>query len=857
MKEKSTPLVTTCESIDKWTEVTFEPDLEMFHISKIGKDTVALMEKRIVECAACLGETVKVTINDTLLEVNSFDDYVDLYLGANSSRNDPLPRMTVKVNDKWEICVSLSKDKFQQISFVNSIATTKGGPHVDYVTTQIIDFITNSVKKKKNYAKVETDNVKKHMWVFVNCVIDHPDHPVFDWLKETLIFPESSFGSKCRLSKDILKKDENPGMVKQLLSWATSKHGKDLDLGIEKLVDANKAGGEDSKLCTLILTEGDSAKTLVMTGLSFLSDESRELYGVFPLQGKLMNVRGASEDKINKNKKIQQLKTILGLENGKEYGNLRYGHVMIMTDQDHDGFHIKGLIINLFHVMWPELLERDPSFLCEFVTPIVKATHEDGKKETFLSMPELKKWKNNLLPNDIPRWTYKTYKGLGTSSDEEAQTYFENISIHKRDFLWQNEDDGKAIDLAFNSDKPEDRRTWLKNYTSDTHLDRTGLQKIRYSEFINKELILFSKEDNRRSIPEMIDGLKPGQRKTLFCSLARDWKTECKVSVLTAHAIDRSDYNHGEQSLASTIIKMAQDYVGSSNVNLLLPMGQFGSQIFGGQDAASARYLYTMISPATRALFHKDDDVLLAWMDGDNQRMIEPKWYIPIIPTVLVNGCEGIGTGWSTFVPKYSTKDVIKNIMRLMSGEALEPMVPSYRGFKGTITETEGGFITKGVFEKNIQNSTIRITELPIKHLSNYKKFLHVLKTEEKFIKEIRDNSSRSSIDILLTLSRENMEIADEDIYTKLKLRTKILTTNMNLFDPTSQEEIKKYGSPLDILREFYTIRCHYYQERLGAMVTCLSDKMIRLQNKVKFVHEVLSGELKVNNRPEAELVNE
>lgn len=78
----------------------------------------------------------------------------------------------------------------------------------------------------------------------------------------------------------------------------------------------------------------------------------------------------------------------------------------------------------------------------------------------------------------------------------------------------------------------------------------------------------------------MIDGLKPGQRKTLFCSLARDWKTECKVSVLTAHAIYRSDYNHGEQILASTIIKMAQDYVGSSNVNLLLPMGQFGSQIF-------------------------------------------------------------------------------------------------------------------------------------------------------------------------------------------------------------------------------------------------------------------------------------
>ena len=105
---------------------------------------------------------------------------------------------------------------------------------------------------------------------------------------------------------------------------------------------------------------------------------------------------------------------------------------------------------------------------------------------------------------------------------------------------------------------------------------------------------------------------------------------------------EHSAYHHGEQSIASTIIGMAQDFVGSNNINLLLPNGQFGTPHQGGKDHASARYIYTRLSPITRFLFPKDDDILLDYLNEDGQS-IEPTWYVPIIPMVLVNGSEGIG----------------------------------------------------------------------------------------------------------------------------------------------------------------------------------------------------------------------
>ncbi|XVE99509.1 hypothetical protein REPUB_Repub03eG0205100 [Reevesia pubescens] len=669
MGKKSEPVITKCKENENWTKVTFKPDLAKFNITHLEDELVVLAR-------------LKVELNGKRIPVKSFLDYVNLYLGAAAkTKDEPLPRILEKVNARWEICVSLSEGQFQQVSFVNGIATIKGGTRVDYITNQMSNYVMNVVNKKNKNANIKAHNVKNHLWVFVNALIDNP---AFDsQTKETLTLRQSSVGSKFAKS----------GVVDSLLSGADFKHNKDLKKidgtksgsirGIPKLDDTNEAGGRNSDKCTLILTEGDSAKSLAVAGLSIVG---RNHYGVYPLRGKLLNVREASSKQLMDNAEIQNLKRILGLQQGKEYfdvKSLRYGHLMIMTDQDHDGSHIKGLLINFIHSFWPSLLKVQ-SFMVEFITPIVKATHKTKGEFSFYSMPEYESWKESLGGNAMG-WSIKYYKGLGTSTAKEGKEYFKDIVKHKKEFVWEGDQDGDAIELAFrNSLLMEFYYMYLLQ--PGTHLDQNQ-KLINYSHFINKELILFSMADLQRSIPSMVDGLKPGQRKILFCSFKRNFVKEAKVAQFIGYVSEHSAYHHGEASLNSTIVGMAQDFVGSNNINLLYPGGQFGTRNQGGKDAASARYIFTHPSPITRYLFPKDDDGLLDYLNEDGQS-IEPTWYVPIIPMVLFNGSEGIGTGWSSYVPNYNPKDIVTNVRRLLNGEQMEPMHPWYRGFKGTIEKT-------------------------------------------------------------------------------------------------------------------------------------------------------------------------
>ncbi|OWM78385.1 DNA topoisomerase 2 [Punica granatum] len=870
MGKRNEPTIVKCKEGDNWTKVSFKPDLSKFNMTHLEDDVVALMKKRVVDLAGCLGKTVKVELNGKRVPVKTFGEYVGLYL-ASASKNRPessLPRIEEAVNDRWEVCVSLSEGQFQQVSFVNSIATIKGGTHVDYVTNQIANHVMSVVNKKNKNANLKAHNVKNHLWVFVNALIDNP---AFDsQTKETLTLRQSSFGSKCELSDKFLQKVAKSGIVETLLSWATFKLSKDLKKtdgskkenlrGIPKLEDANDAGGRNSDKCTLILTEGDSAKALAMAGLSVVG---RDHYGVFPLRGKLLNVREASHSQIMDNKEIQHIKQILGLQQNKDYDSvksLRYGHLMIMTDQDHDGSHIKGLLINFIHSFWPSLL-KVPSFMVEFITPIVKATHKNGRELCFYTMPEYESWKESLSGN-ASGWSIKYYKGLGTSTSKEGKQYFQALNKHKKDFIWADEKDGEAIELAFSKKKIEARKNWLRQFEPGTFLDQKE-KLIKYSDFVNKELILFSMADLQRSIPSMLDGLKPGQRKILFCSFKRNFVKEAKVAQFSGYVSEHSAYHHGEQSLAGTIIGMAQDFVGSNNINLLVPSGQFGTRNMGGKDHASPRYIYTRLSPITRFLFPKDDDNLLDYLNEDGVS-IEPTWFVPIIPTVLVNGSEGIGTGWSSYIPNYNPRDIINNVRRLLNGEMMEPMDPWYRGFKGTIEKTatkEAGdsYTVHGIMEE-INETTLRITELPIRRWTqDYREFLESLvvgdkdKNKEPFIKEFKQYSDDISVHFEVALSEENMIIAkQEGLMKKFKLTSTISTSNMHLFD--AKGIIKKYDTPEQILEEFFPLRLGFYEKRKKFLLDNLEMELLKLDNKVRFILGVVNGEIIVNNRKRAEL---
>jgi DNA topoisomerase-2 len=236
---------------------------------------------------------------------------------------------------------------------------------------------------------------------------------------------------------------------------------------------------------------------------------------------------------------------------------------------------------------------------------------------------------------------------------------------------------------------------------------------VLYSDFVDKELILAAIARTKRTIPSVVDGLSLVQRKVVCTMLKRKHNTEIGVGILAGDVSEQMVYNHKMIFLEQAIVKLAQIYVGRNNVPLLESMGQFGTRHHAGLDAANPAYLYTRLEPVAQMIFHPKDDGILNFLIQEG-REIEPCWYIPILPLILINGTLGIGSS----VPMYSYVDIIVNLKLLIDGERMNEILPFYRGFIGEVEKIKdgphkGNFITRGVWEE-LDDDTIRITELPI-----------------------------------------------------------------------------------------------------------------------------------------------
>ncbi|KAH7931487.1 hypothetical protein HPB49_025700 [Dermacentor silvarum] len=879
MKKTTDPKIRTEPKGEDFTKITFQPDLAKFKMDKLDADTVALLSRRAYDVAGCT-RGVKVYLNGKRLPVKGFKDYVQLFVkDKEDEAGNPLTVVYESANDRWEVAVTLSEaGEFRQMSFVNSIATTKGGSHVDYVADQIVKKVLESVKKKnKAGVKIQNKQIKDHLWVFVNCLIENP---TFDsQTKENMTLQMKKFGSKCELSDKFNNQVLKCGVVEAVMSWVQFKAQKQLGQkcsakkhsklkGIPKLEDANDAGTRNSVDCTLILTEGDSAKSLAVSGLAVVG---RDKFGVFPLKGKILNVREATHKQILENAEINNVIKIMGLQYKKKYESvedlktLRYGRLMIMTDQDQDGSHIKGLLINFIHHNWPSLLKLP--FLEEFITPIVKATK--GKTElSFYSLPEFEEWKTNT--DDWQRWKVKYYKGLGTSTAKEAKEYFIDMARHRIKFKYQGGEDDRAIELAFSKKMIDQRKEWLRNGMEErkqrrelglpeVYLYGKDTRNITYEDFVNKELILFSNMDNERSIPSLVDGLKPGQRKVLYTCFKRNDKREIKVAQLAGSVAEHSAYHHGEVSLMSTIINLAQNFVGSNNINLLQPIGQFGTRLQGGKDAASPRYIFTMLSPLARLIMPASDDPVLEHLYDDNQR-IEPEYYIPVLPMVLVNGAEGIGTGWSTKIPNYNPREIVANLRRMIAGEEPKPMKPWFKNFRGSVDQVEPQrFLISGEVAI-LSSTTIEITELPVRTWTQaYKEsvleaMLHGSEKVPPMITDYKEYHTDTTVRFVVTMTEEKLSKArDEGLHKVFKLQTSLTTSSMVLFD--SKGVLTTFRTPEEILKDFFETRIEGYKKRKAYMMGLLSAEAKKLENQARFILEKIDNQIKIENRRRKEMI--
>ena len=874
------PTITKCKN-KPYTSVSFKPDFKRLGLKEgnFDSDFKALLIRRIFDIAAVTDKSIKVKYNNIKLDpdVKDFESYANLYIGCKSEHT----RLYEKANERWEYTVCLApNEEFTQVSFVNGIHTSKGGKHVEYIVGQLVKKLTLYIKEKK-HVEVKPASIKEQLMIFVNCTIENPafDSQTKDYLNTAI----SNFGSSCDVSTKFIEKLAKMGVMSVACSLTEVKENKAAKKtdgtkcktirNIPKLVDANYAGTNKSNECILILCEGDSAKSGIISGLS---REDRNIIGVYPMKGKMFNIRGENVTKIAENKEITEIKQILGLEHGKIYSandvntKLRYGKLLFMTDQDLDGSHIKGLGINMIDSEWSSLIQI-PNFIGYMNTPILKATKGKETLE-FYNNGEYLNWRENLA-QDSKKWSIKYYKGLGTSTSKEFKEYFLKKKIVN---FKSTETSRTTIDMVFNKKRADDRKNWLSHYDRNLYLN-TSNPEVTYEEFINNDMIHFSKYDNDRSIPNICDGLKISLRKILYAGFKKNLTSEMKVAQFSGYVSEHSCYHHGEASLNGAIIGLAQNYVGSNNINLFMPCGQFGTRLMGaGRDAASERYIYTYLNPITRKLFPELDDNILKYNEDDGV-IVEPIYYAPIIPMVLVNGAKGIGTGFSTDIMCYNPIQIIDYLVGKLNNTNMKTLViqPYYQGFKGTIypcDEQCNKYVIKGCYEI-LGNDKIRVTELPIgTWTQDYKEFLEQrlnnnsgsVKTgntnKEELIKDFKDNSTDLNVEFEITfypgqMSKLLLEKHDyniEGIEKYLKLYSIQSTTNMHLFN--EKEQLRKYQTVYEIIDAYYAIRYDYYAQRKDYIILKLNAELKTLSAKARFIQYNLDTTIDLRKKSKDEI---
>lgn len=809
MHEKEEPEITPYKGRTSSVEVVYHMDFKRFKydpVLKIGnpftdEEVSGGYTKDVFEIFARHSATlswackIPVHFNDITFNIKNVKEYGKVFYGdavdtglvyyqwpsgteVKFSKKKYFQALDLKVEPLIEVLVLDAPDKGEVFSYVNANITREGGTHVDAIWSVLGKKIVKTMKEKMKLDKTENNkltigDIKPHLTLFVSFV--GVNRPGFDsQSKNKLRYPKQK-----ELSKDISIPEESFNIINNWMLYkrlsATLKL-KNTDLMKEsdgvmkkylgknkKVVEANYAGDRKIDLrisCTLYLCEGDSASTYIDTKMS-LMDRGRDRIGYIPLRGKGLNVMNANEKQLNKNEEIKQIKKYLGLVEGTDYSidsnyhNLRYGKVCILADSDDDGLHIIGLTILYFYFFFPSLLQRD--FLYYEKTPLVRITK--GKQiHKFYSLYEYENWKKN---NDSTGWKANFFKGLASSTDDNVEDDLQDPKIIK--FILDPES-SSSLDLAFKRQLSNERKSWISNYNgSDTDFSTAKEQEI--TKFINQDFIQYSIITLSRAIPKLMDGLKEAQRKILQTAYKK-WNISCdkdsynefKVAQFQGSIADITKYEHGEQNLETTIINMIRNFPGTNNIPLLQPLGQFGSRM-DAKKKTSGRYIFTAPQIILPFIFRMEDKSLLTYRYEENIK-IEPVTFLPIIPMILVNGCLGLATGHSTFIPNFNPLQIIEWIRQRINDvdeNLITEVNPWYYGHTGTI---------KIIDRRNKKKRGNRVKVTTIKNDADDNVTVQTAELNDVFTE---DDSSNLLDDSYENKSEENLDPMIGDLLDSLK----------------------------------------------------------------------------------------
>src|SRR3989338_5244337 len=857
MKKRNDPKIEGEYNGIGYTRITYFADFERLYgkddtynlkgYSGYTEDMIACFGKHCVDISFTCHVPIK--FNGRVLDYSDLDKYSSLYIRNPTTNN-------IKYEDEnTQLVVFDTPDKGEAITFVNGIITSKGGVHV---STWLDKFCVPIVEKLKKHA-ISKKDIKPHLTLIGSFRLDKPRFK--GQTKEYLSAPKP----KVLIQDNVLNQMTKWDLVQRIIQGINAMNMKALSktdgkkttfVDVLKAEDARLAGGPKYKNCVLFLTEGDSASTFACKGIG----NKRDIYGTFPLKGKPLNTSKSTNEKIADNVEITNIKKLLGLKEGVDYSDdkifntLRYGAVCILADQDVDGRHIEALIYNMFR-KYPALLKR--GYVKVMYTPLIKVCKGQKMYKSFYSLKEYEEWKKtDDCTSYTKKWNISYYKGLGSSEDDDIEEAFLNSTIisYKYDDKCET-----SFSLIFDRGNEDQRKKWLLSYDKDK--EDPNSSKGTFSHFLNNDLILYSLSDLQRSIPCVWDGLKPAQRKVLYALIKRGRPAIFpKVSQLIGYVSDETKYHNGEKSLGEVIINMAQDYIGSNNIPLIEGKGQFGSR--KGGDAADPRYIFAAISTITSWIFRSEDDILLEYKD-DEGKAIEPVNYLPIIPMFAVNGCEGIGTGFSTSIPCYNPKTIILWIKqwllkRLTQGKSDKPidlpiLVPWYKGYEGIIRKRGERWISEGSFD--VENGDIIVNELPITVTINCYAAKLAKKKEKGKIKDFKTITTSVKQKKYIFIPNFIIRGCEQPNLKNLGLISTIGDKNITLFDGNGI--CKKYSTIESAIDEFCHLRLGKYQERKAKIIPQLESELVTEHLRYHYIEDVNSNKIIVTGRPESDILSD
>lgn len=368
------------------------------------------------------------------------------------------------------------------------------------------------------------------------------------------------------------------------------------------------------------------------------------------------------------------------------------------------------------------------------------------------------------------------------------------------------------------------------------------------TKFLNEEYSQSALYMAYRSLPSYIDGLKNSGRKVIYTVKQRNIKSKIKVSALASSIIMEAGYLHGDSGIQGTIVTLATDYCGANNLPYIKGEGSFGTRLI--PEASAPRYIFARMADYSDLIFRKSDDENLISQEFEGDE-IEPRFYVPTLPMILVNGAEGIGVGFAGQMYARPIENIIKLTRSKLEGKRIKKdlLLPNWQGFNGTITElSPNKYEVRGL--ATIHGKKVVIEELPITwNLQKYLSLLSKYKNpdpkkpkEKKRIEKYVDGSDpeTDTFHFEITLTDEEATLPQETILKDLGL-IEVITENPTLINENNAVE-DGFKDALDVFNAYYDIKLKYMEKRKKSEEKRLENEKTYLAEVVRFIKEVIAG---------------